>query len=106
MPWVVETQVAASEKMRLFVVDCPVLSRHAPWFAVETVSEGDFAFDHGIYVVLPRDVVRRGIEKGWAVGNEVVGAQRALTAVAAPTSDEEISALQRLLSETYKFSFG
>jgi hypothetical protein len=58
MPWVIETQVMANESMRLFVVDCPVLSRHAPWFAVETIPKGEFAF-----LVLPQELVRRGVEK-------------------------------------------
>ena len=106
MPWVVETQVTAEERFRLFVVDCPDLSRHAPWFAVETIPEGEFALDHGIYLILPQDLVRSGVENGWAMGDEVVGAQRSLTAVASPTSDEEFRALQRLLEGTYEAAFG
>jgi hypothetical protein len=100
MPWVIETQVKAHETMRLFVVDCPVLSCRAPWFAVETIPKGEFA-----YLVLPQDLVRHGVEKGWAVGNELVGAQR-LTAVASPTSDKEFCALQRLLEGSYETAFG
>ena len=106
MPWVVETRVAAQEKIRLFVVDCPVLARHAAWFAVETVPEGEFGLDHDIYLVLPQDLVRRGVEMGWAVGNEVVGTERAVTAVASPRSDEQFGALQRLLARTYGTAFG
>jgi len=105
MPWVVETDVAAHDRTRVFVVDCPFLSRRAPWFAVETVPEGEVAFVRGIYLILPQDLVRRGVEKGWAVGSEVVSEQRSLTAVASPTSDKEFRALQGLLADTYETAF-
>lgn len=105
MPWVIETPVTSHEQMRLFMVDCPVLSRHAPWFAVEADWEAPSAFDRAIYLVLPQDLVQRGVERGWARGNEVVGKQRSLTAVASPTSDVEFQALQRLLAGTYEAAF-
>src|ERR1700722_9950954 len=51
MPWVVESSAGARERVNLFMLDCPPLCRHEPWFAISRLDD-DTDESPGIVVIL------------------------------------------------------
>jgi len=115
MPWVIESSISAHRALLLFVVDCPDLGCHEPWFAVGvieadprepgTADSAAAGADTGIYAVLPDALALRGVSSGWVGGIEAVGRDRFLSSLPSPRTDEEYCALQRLLEVSYEKAF-
>ena len=103
-PWVVEKRAASDDTITMFAVDCPVLSRREPWFAINAI-EDDFGELPGICIVLPDCVAGRAILSGLALDSEPMGRNRSITAIELPTTVEELNAMQLLLKTTYCAAF-
>jgi hypothetical protein len=105
IPWVIESACGARERLMLFVLDCPPLSRHEPWFAISAIDDS-IDDGPGIVVILPDAVADRATVIGGRVGIEPIGKRRSITAIALPASEKEFQALQKLLEVTYAAAFG
>ena len=104
MPWVVESSDQIEGVLRVFVIDCDLLSCHEPWFAVNELN-GEAEVGPGLFVVLPDSLLRRGLAEEWAVGQERIGGNRCLSAVELPMCPAELVALQQMLFVSYSSGF-
>jgi hypothetical protein len=101
MPWVDELPCSHKSGVgRKFVVDCPVLARQGPWFAVAAVND-----ELEVLVVLPDILARQGVTRGWASSSMALDADRRIATVALPTTTAELCALQELLAVGYSAAF-
>jgi hypothetical protein len=103
MPWVVEHPT--QERLKLFMLECPPLCCHEPWFAISTVDD-DSDDVPGIVVILSDAIAERATSIGGGAGIARIGGQRSITVIGLPTSEQELQALQRLLEVTYIAAFG
>jgi hypothetical protein len=103
MPWVVERPSGAEDTLRLFVLDCPLLSCHEPWFAILAIDD-DTDSGPWIVVVLPDEVACRA-EGMDTAGIERIGTRRSIITIGLPTSEEELHAVQLLLEMAYGAAF-
>jgi hypothetical protein len=105
MPWVVELTASAQGTFGYrFVVDCPPLDCREPWFAITAYGAG---LESGpeVLVVLPRAIADQGVAVGWAEHIAKIDEQCSVTAVALPTTPEELCGLQKLLEVAYVAAF-
>ena len=103
-PWVEECRSTGDEVIRMLAIDCPPLSRKAPWFALK-VRNDTWGSEPGIFVVLPTALARKAVENGWAVGIEPIERHRALTVLELPTSRREFCVMQLVLEAGYACTF-
>ena len=103
-PWVEECRSTGDEVIRMLAIDCPPLSRKAPWFALK-VRNDTWGSEPGIFVVLPAALARKAVGNGWAVGIEPLERRRSLTVLELPTSRQEFCAMQRVLEAGYACTF-
>ncbi len=103
-PWVEESRSNRDGIIRMLAIDCPPLSRKAPWFALK-VRNDTWGSEPGILVVLPAALARKAVGNGWAVGTEPLERRRSLTVLELPTSRQEFCAIQRVLEAGYACTF-
>ena len=103
-PWVEESRRHGDEIIRMLNIDCPPLSRKAPWFALK-VRNDTWGSEPGIFVVLPAALARKAVGNGWAVGIEPLERRRSLTVLELPTSRQEFCVMQRVLEAGYACTF-
>jgi hypothetical protein len=104
-PWVVEPGGSELEASRRFVVDCELLQRRQPWFALSGLGDH---FDEGprVLVAVPRRIAGRGVALGWDGSVVELDADRSVVDLALPTTSAELCALQQFLSLAYSAIFG
>jgi hypothetical protein len=103
MPWVAESP--SRERLKLFMLECPLLCCHEPWFAISAVDD-DTDDVPGIVVILSDAIAERATSIGGDAGIARIDGQRSITVIGLPTSEQELQALQRLLEVTYTAAFG
>ena len=105
MPWAIEVPGSAQGNFgHRFVVDCPPLDCREPWFAI--IGYGAELEDGPeVVVVLPRAIAHQGVAVGWAEHLAEIDECCSITAVALPTTWQELYALQRLLEVAYLAAF-
>ena len=104
MPWVVESLSGAPERLNLFMLDCPALCCHEPWFAISALDD-DTDDVPGIVVILSDAVAERAALIDGGAGFARIGRQRSITVMRLPTSEQDFRALQLLLEITYTAAF-
>jgi hypothetical protein len=95
-----DKRTASDDTITIFAVDCPILARHEPWFAIKAI-EDDVSEPPGICIVLPDCAADRTVLSGLALDSEPIGRNRSLTAIELLTSVEDLNAMQLLLKTTY-----
>jgi hypothetical protein len=98
MPWVVESP--SRERLELFMLACPPLCCHEPWFAISAVDD-DTDDVPVIVVILSNAIAERATSIRGGAGIARIGRQRSITVMRLPTSEQDFRALQRLLEITY-----